>query len=293
MTSHGVDSSASCLAATGRITSAANLRHRAWNSRCSSLNPKSICPPSSPPATPAAPKLSSFRLTGQSAKRQSTPRPTWKAPVRLGHAQGGRQEAPLCSRSGRPPQTTPRRGRRDPGGARRNRRRRLPRARLVGWQRRVAGSRAAHRRRRAAARGGRGPWLPSLRDQEHHPRRRPRPCHGRRRGCPCRVPVDWWRRSAPSRPASSRTTIGPPGLPRQAWWPSPSAPRSWSPAATRSPTSPWTLWRPSPPPARPRPTESRSSRSGRRPRLAVFSPSRSADPILPRSLPKSTGFARS
>ena len=44
MTSHGVDSSASCLAATGRITSAANLRHRALNSRCSSLYPKSILP---------------------------------------------------------------------------------------------------------------------------------------------------------------------------------------------------------------------------------------------------------
>ena len=57
MTSHGVDSSASCLAATGRITSAANLRHRAWNSRCSSLNPKSICPPSSPPTAPATEAL--------------------------------------------------------------------------------------------------------------------------------------------------------------------------------------------------------------------------------------------
>ena len=46
ITSHGVDSSASCSAAAGRITSAANRRQSSLNSRCSSLTPKSIlCPP--------------------------------------------------------------------------------------------------------------------------------------------------------------------------------------------------------------------------------------------------------
>src|SRR5438067_2247022 len=42
MTSHGVDSSASCLAATGRMTSLANRRHSSLNSRWSSLTPQSI-----------------------------------------------------------------------------------------------------------------------------------------------------------------------------------------------------------------------------------------------------------
>src|SRR5215208_6593246 len=42
MTSHGVDSSASCSAATGRITSVANRRQSALNSRWSSVSAKSI-----------------------------------------------------------------------------------------------------------------------------------------------------------------------------------------------------------------------------------------------------------
>src|ERR1700752_588980 len=69
ITSHGVDSSASCLAATGRITSAANRRHRARNSRCSSLTPKSIF---SPPWSAArwTASLAHNRLTGQSTSRR-------------------------------------------------------------------------------------------------------------------------------------------------------------------------------------------------------------------------------
>src|SRR3954454_23845894 len=39
--SHGVPSSWSCLAATGLMTSLANLRQRCWNSTCSSLSLKS------------------------------------------------------------------------------------------------------------------------------------------------------------------------------------------------------------------------------------------------------------
>src|SRR5436190_19098418 len=41
MTSHGVLCSRSCLTATGRTTSRANLRQRSWNSSCSSLSLKS------------------------------------------------------------------------------------------------------------------------------------------------------------------------------------------------------------------------------------------------------------
>ena len=59
--SHGIDSSASCLAATGRITSVANLRHCAFSSRCSALSAKSI-------PTTSLPVLPRNRLTGQSTK---------------------------------------------------------------------------------------------------------------------------------------------------------------------------------------------------------------------------------
>ena len=49
MASHGTLSSRSYLAATGRITSRANLRQVCWNSICSSLSLKSIV--RAPPGT--------------------------------------------------------------------------------------------------------------------------------------------------------------------------------------------------------------------------------------------------
>ena len=67
--------------------------------------------------------------------------------------------------------------------------------RLAGWRRGAAGSGAEHRHPRAAAGGRGGPRLPRLRDQEHHPRRRLRPCRGRRRRRPCRLPLDRGRRA--------------------------------------------------------------------------------------------------
>src|SRR5690348_173527 len=61
--SQGVLSSSSCLRATGRITSRANLRQRALNSSCSSFSAKSM-----------SPSRAGSRLTGQSASfRNCTP----------------------------------------------------------------------------------------------------------------------------------------------------------------------------------------------------------------------------
>src|SRR5215208_7015791 len=68
MTSHGVDSSASCSAATGRITSVANRRQSALNSRWSSVSAKSI-------ENLRDRAAGGVRLTGQSTSTQFIPPP--------------------------------------------------------------------------------------------------------------------------------------------------------------------------------------------------------------------------
>src|SRR5215208_6406747 len=68
MTSHGVDSSASCFAATGRITSVANRRQSALNSRWWSVSAKSI-------ENLRDRAAEGVRLTGQSTGTQSIPPP--------------------------------------------------------------------------------------------------------------------------------------------------------------------------------------------------------------------------
>ena len=57
MTSQGMLSSASCLAAAGRITSRAKFRQWSLNSSCSSLSAKSIWPPSGSGRLVAVPAL--------------------------------------------------------------------------------------------------------------------------------------------------------------------------------------------------------------------------------------------
>ena len=219
MTSHGVDSSASCLAATGRITSAANLRHRALNSRCSSLYPKSILPSvrsaAGMPGSPAyvvsidwsvnqQPVLPLVGTNCRSAGGDSR-RPGSDA-RRYVHAVAADWRRRLAVIGAAILVVL---------GARR--RRRLPPGRLAARRRdrsrlrRRASSSTSSRRRRRQDLG-----FPAFATKNTTRVARPRPRRRRRRRRPRRVPLDRGRRRAPPPSPWSTTTTGPRGSPRPA-----------------------------------------------------------------------------
>ena len=221
ITSHGVDSSASCLAATGRITSRGEAPHLRLELElllvereihaCDLLEP---C-------------LRADRLTGQSIAAEAyTGAAGDSAPSRALAGSRRLACAPVLSSIryfladvghwlGSPPAASRRRSlvvalagsavgvylaRRagdDDGDERRRRRRRRPQVVVA---------------RGAGPRGDRGPRLPGLRDQEHDPGRGRRPDRRRGRGRARRLSVDRRRRRARTRSPWSTPATGRPAI---------------------------------------------------------------------------------